>query len=188
MIEKIWDKDLAAPPIVVMGSAHVTRGRRRLNRATTLYRQSRYIVTHDKITRFTLWEEGEAYQEGITSGRQITVHSGQYLTLIVLICADALDENIQKLLADLRPHYLVIPCMTPKTEAFENLAQHMVDIAQSAVLVANGPQDQDARTQSAIFARPIRGRSVIAGRPSAVPGVTLLAPEKDDLNVPETDF
>ena len=180
------------PRVVIAGSRHMTDDGLHVNRQTVWYRHTNHLVCHDKSGRFFVGapvvesdgvsEPNSAAMEDIDYGQTIRLHAGTDWSMAPLVCADFLDENVVRAVADLHPRLVVVSAMSPKTSPFELSSATVIAACQATVIVANGPLDlrSAAHAQTspltdadcatvAIFALPLSdpGQATIRVRPTA---------------------
>lgn len=101
------------PRVVIAGSRHMTDDGLRVNRQTVWYRHTNHLVCHDKSGRFFVGapvvesdgvsEPNSAAMEDIDYGQTIRLHAGTDWSMAPLVCADFLDENVVRAVADIHP-------------------------------------------------------------------------------------
>ncbi len=125
-------------PILFAGSAHVNDGERRVNRTTVLLPGVGDAWHHDKAVPFV---DRDGNREFIDRGEPcITLGCGHQVRVATLICKDALDADMYRLVADLGVHLLAVPAMSDRLGDFAAAAGELVAQAQGATVVANNPR------------------------------------------------
>jgi len=90
----------------------------------------------------------------------------------VLICKDALDADVDRILQAVRLHWLYVPSWSAKSDAF---ARRLPGIAQTITVIANYPGEPGTSADAAIASLPlVRTPLVLERLPDRSPGVLLL--------------
>ncbi|BCN48397.1 hypothetical protein RE9416_16980 [Prescottella equi] len=144
-------RDCRHPSIVIAGSRHARIKDKQVNRLTIAYRPHSHLVYHDKVGRFVVGGSecytarglvpNSAGDEDIDRGNSIRIHAGIEWSMIPLICADFLDQQVIHAAAALHPRLVIVSAMSQKTSDFEDSAGTVISACQSTVVVVNGPVD-----------------------------------------------
>jgi predicted amidohydrolase len=134
------------PRIVIAGGSHIRVDGKRRNRLSTIYTDpSPYVVTHDKIGRYAFSVPGATpgteCVEDISRSTELRMHAGVNWSMIPLICADFLDDEVVDAVADLCPRLVIVPSMSSKTGDFERRADEVISKTQALVVVVNAPHN-----------------------------------------------
>ncbi len=133
--------------LLVAGSYHTVEESRQLNRAESLVRTSDEegekvrSWSHDKFSEFSYREPGSKVDnvEQITRDRKLRLVMTRGFVLLVVICKDLLEVDCRRLADELGVTLLLVPAMTPKTQAFEAIATNLTATNQAFSVIANNP-------------------------------------------------
>lgn len=133
-----WEDDV----LLVAGSRHHTDGGARVNDATGLLPDQRERLTHRKAVRFTT-ELGTApgTREGIDRVEPVPLRmyqAGPY-RLAVAVCKDLLDDSFVDALKHMGANVVLVPSMSPKTDAFAGQARALLNASQALTVMVCGP-------------------------------------------------
>jgi hypothetical protein len=130
------------PPIVIAGGRHMAVEGRHVNRLTTIYTGPNPLVReHDKIGEFVFTAGNSELAEGINLSSALRIHAGTRWSMIPLICADFLEDEVVRAVADLGPRLVVVPSMSRETGDFEQSMGEVIRKSQALVVVVNGPHE-----------------------------------------------
>jgi hypothetical protein len=133
------------PALVIIGSHHWFDGNHRLNTCIAIRSGSPpFQLRHDKMARYTHYENGQSWQEDIHPGAMIRVYVSTDWSVILLICRDFLDTSARKMVETLRPTFLCLPSFATTTDPFVNPAGAITTTTQTVVVFANGPVPKDS--------------------------------------------
>jgi predicted amidohydrolase len=153
------------PRLIVAGSAHVEaqNGTKplRANEAR-IYVDGKHVGSHRKCnayyaTKLNGQEVSPPLREAITGEpKEITVLSGEFTRLAVVICNDLNDTDgiPQKLLAA-GVSTLLVPSFTPKKGSFRGPAGDLAARCQAVVAIANAPPAESASPFHGMIAVPL---------------------------------
>lgn len=130
------------PPIVIAGGRHTSVEGQHFNRLTTIYTGPNPLVrNHDKIGEYVFtWDKWE-WAEDINLSSELRIHAGTKWSMIPLICADFLENEVVRAVADLSPRLVVVPSMSSETGDFEQSMGEVIRKSQALILVVNGPHE-----------------------------------------------
>ena len=141
------------PPVVHLGSTHVSCGTSKYNRAYLVFPHHQFFIQQDKLSRYTFRQGPDhSYPESIDLGREIRVCWGKNWSLAMLTCADFLDPEVRQIVVELRPTFIIIGAMSEKTALFNSFVSQLVADCQSHAMVVNGPRGWD---DDVIFGQPV---------------------------------
>lgn len=145
--------------LFLAGSHHVEVGGFRRNQALALLRGRKEPLHYWKSAPFVArYGMNRPLQEDIHLEAEplITAYFSGDWSFSILICKDFLDARMRNLLTDLGVNLLLLPAMTPVTDAFEAFAQPLTQTNQAWVVMANTPAQPS--NLHAVFGGPLRGR------------------------------
>lgn len=162
--------------VLVGGSAHTCHEENGVitltNQMNIWVRGRSAPITHRKLVPFTLKDvglpAGEYLVENISPGDEVQLFPTKQSTVCFLICADLLDIEIRRSLADLGVNFIVVSSMTPVTGLFEKAFEELVGDRQAFAVLANSPMGWPNRTHAAT--------SALFYRPTATDGSTKVEP------------
>jgi hypothetical protein len=132
------------PPVVVAGGRHTCVDGRHVNRLTTIYTGPKPLVRdHDKIGQFVFARGGSEWAEDISLSSELRIHAGTKWSMIPLICADFLEDEVVRAVADLSPRLVVVSSMSEETSAYELSMGAVIRKSQALIVVVNGPHEWD---------------------------------------------
>jgi predicted amidohydrolase len=137
----------AFPPLIVAGSAHQKDGEGdsevRSNEAR-IYLDGECIGRHRKIHPFVMNRRLDGRElttpmvEGLTRERKaITILSGDYTRLAVMICSDLISRKLPGQLEDAEVNLLLVPALTPEPGSFNGKICKLASDYQAVSVVAN---------------------------------------------------
>ena len=149
-------------PMLFAGSVHLVDGDRRVNRTKVLMPGDGAAWSHDKIIVF---EDREGSREPIDPAEPfVTLGCGEHVRIATVICKDALDVDIARLLADLGVHLLAVPAMSDRLGDYANVANELIRRSQGATVVANNPRLWNGNdVEHALLGQPVKS---VEGRTS----------------------
>jgi hypothetical protein len=151
------------PGLVIAGSAHVrVQDGSRAVRAneTRIYLDGKDVGSHRKCHPYIASKlEGKKLPqplgEAITAEqKKITVLSGEYSRLAVVICADLNDQYIPQKLIAAGVNTLLVPSFTPKKGSFSGPIADLAARCQGVSVIANAPPDEAAAPFHGMVAVP----------------------------------
>jgi hypothetical protein len=113
---------------------------------------------HDKFSWFHHKDVGAEHLA--RRRKRITILAGPRLTFTTLICKDALETWVPKILQELRVRLVVVPSCNAGVAAYRPFAMGISDLGWGTVVLANIPPDAEAPTEYALVVRP----AALAGR------------------------
>lgn len=130
------------PRIVIAGGAHLRIQGKRVNRMSTIYAGATPSpIPHDKIGEYKLSLQGKDCVENISRSTELRIHAGINWSMIPLICADFLENEVVEAVANLYPRLVVVASMSRKTADFELSMAQVIRKCQALVAMVNGPHD-----------------------------------------------
>jgi hypothetical protein len=130
------------PRIVIAGGIHQRIQGKRVNRLSTIYASATpSTIPHDKIGEYQIPIEGKQCVENISRSTELRIHAGINWSMIPLICADFLENEVVEAVADLYPRLVIVASMSRKTADFELSMAQVIRKCQALVAMVNGPHD-----------------------------------------------
>src|SRR5262249_30036312 len=83
-----------------------------------------------------------------------TIFAGPRLTFTTLICKDALETWVPKVLQELRVRLVVVPSCNPGVATYRPFAMSISDLGWGTVVLANIPPELGAPPEYALVVRP----------------------------------
>lgn len=134
--------DLDDEVLLVAGSRHHLDGDVAVNDATAVLAGHPRRMTHRKAVRFTTeLGGGPGTREGIdrVSPVRLNVYQAGPYRLALPICKDLLDASMADALAHVGANVLLVPSMSPKTDAFLGRALELLAANQALTVMVCGP-------------------------------------------------
>jgi hypothetical protein len=173
LLQSLLDRGLFADlQLVVAGSYHETPSARGPGRnVCKIFSYGDEVFTHYKFSDFHFaTQDGRCHEHlhRADGAAGFDLLLSPYCSAIVLICKDALRDDVQHLVQQLAPTLLLVPAMSEDTDDFQFLAERFARDPQTftAIACASG-------RQHAIYGRPSRERPVIAS--AHAPGSLVLS-------------
>jgi hypothetical protein len=171
----------AGSPAIVPGSRHLILEGDNFNVAYLLV-GGETVEAHRKIVPMNLSAVKNRYPEDIVPGGLVRIFVSGSTRLAVLICRDALDEDLTKFMRTYGVNLLCVVALTPTLQPFRDEARTFSGRSQGVVVVANGPAsvrteggDVDVNPPTALAVPLAEENAPLAPRPpDVVRGVTHL--------------
>ena len=161
--------------LIVAGSRHRrARDERWHNQSQILFRGWRRRRRHHKFRRFTFFDRDDRGSGRVKRTEHLavgmpamTVWLSPCWSATVLVCKDAIQEPMPRLLGELRANLVMVPTLTFKTDAFAASAATVATAGQGITLIANACISASPRSK-----RP----EVVIGMPTQLGSVTRETP------------
>lgn len=146
---------LGTTQLIVAGSAWIPAGDAASapgdNRSTSFPRGS----DRHHHYKFSWFHHKEVGAEHLARRRKrITILAGPRLTFTTLICKDALETWVPKVLQELRVRLVVVPSCNAGVAAYRPFAMGISDLGWGTVVLANIPPDAGSPAEYALVVRP----------------------------------
>jgi hypothetical protein len=133
------------PALIVMGSAHVGNDpdvseMRRANESC-VYLLGAELFRHEKRHPFQTkaFTDGvKLLPEGLTPPGPLTIAAGTATHLGVVVCSDAMDNQITAVLNELGVNLLLVPALSPTPGSFNLALSGIASASQGIAVIANG--------------------------------------------------
>lgn len=171
-----WLTSQEVVDMVLAGSCHVpAEDGRWHNEAAVLIRGMAEPIVHRKFRSFSFPDPSNAPREARVRRHEylavakpaLSAQLSPHWTVVVLICKDALQEPIPRILGDIRANLVLVPVLSFKMDAFRAVAASIATWGQGVSLMANACVAPDAESE-----RP----PLVIGMPSQMGSVISEAP------------
>lgn len=145
--------------LVVLGSVHSNQSGHNRNRCWIWLRDHGLLST-DKREPATFHDQTES----IRSSRDVSVWVSPAISMMVLVCRDALDAASQAIISKMGINLLIVPAMSPGMSSFQGALAAVSTSAQGIGIVANNPQnfgDDEIGVQRGWISLPVETSALI---------------------------